>query len=49
MSIEDRISNMLEGNKTPDAELVKRIQTMLLYDTNQNVPSNFIKEVAKNG
>lgn len=48
-SIEDRIINILEGNTNPDREVINRIQMMLLYDCNQNVPSNYIQEVAKNG
>jgi len=49
MSLDERIINILEGNTNPDREVIERIQMMLLYDCNQNVPSNYIQEVAKNG
>lgn len=48
-TIKDRIINILDGNTNPDREVIERIQMMLLYDCNQNVGSNFIQEIAKNG
>ena len=48
-TIEDRIINILDGNSNPDREVIERIQMMLLFDCNQNVGSNYIQEIAKNG
>ena len=47
-SIEDKISILLEGNRNPNKDVLEKIQLTLLWDTNQNIPSNFIKDVAKN-
>jgi hypothetical protein len=48
-SIEDRIINMLKGNKNPDNDILEKIKLTLLWDTDQNIPLNFIRDVAKNG
>lgn len=48
-SLDDKIINILEGERNPTKDIVQKIQLMLLYDCNQNVPSNYILEVAKNG
>lgn len=48
-SIEDKISKLLEGNKKPNNDVLKKIQNVLLWDTNNNIPLNFIKDIAKNG
>jgi len=48
-TINDRIINILDGNTNPDREVIQRIQMLLLYDCNQNVGSNYIQEIAKNG
>lgn len=47
-TIEKRINTLLEGDKNPDETLLKRIQMILLWDTNQNIPLTTIKECAKN-
>ena len=45
MGIEDRIRNML-GNKNPDKDILERIQIILLRETNNHIPLNYIKDIA---
>lgn len=47
-SIDDIIINMLKGNNNPKKDIVEKIQLILLMDTNNQVPSDYIKEVARN-
>ncbi len=47
-SIEDKI-NILLGEQKPEKDVLERIQSTLLWDTNQNVPLDYIKDIIENG
>ena len=43
-SIDDRIRHLLKDNKNPDKDVLEKIQFILLMDTNNQIPLNYIKE-----
>ncbi len=43
-SIDDRIKQLLKGDKNPDKDVLEKIQFILLMDTNNQIPLNYIKE-----